>query len=91
MMKKTTILAAILAVLASATAHALPIPQTHEPGGPIKQGQYCWVYTNSHGAGWWDRCDATSTTPRGVSQRGLPDSDVNAIMGGGGGDGGGGR
>jgi hypothetical protein len=88
-MKTIPILAAILAVTMATTAYAKSPPKTHDPGGPIQQGQYCWIYTGALGAGWWDRCDPTSDTPRGMSQRGLSANDVNAVSGGGGGGGGG--
>jgi hypothetical protein len=97
-MKTIAILAAILAVSAAATAHAEPMPQFHQPGSPIKQGHYCWVYSSSNGAGWWDKCDSSRDprSPRALSLRGLPRSEIEAVMigggdGGSGGSGGGGR
>jgi hypothetical protein len=89
-MKKIAILAAIVAVSAATSAFADTMPQGHSPGGPIKQGKYCWVSTDSRGAGWWDVCDSTSREyPRAASLRGHPFYD-DQIMGGGDGGGGGG-
>jgi hypothetical protein len=88
-MKTIAILATIMAVSAAAAAHAESKPQLHQPGSPIKQGHFCWVYTNATGAGWWDKCD-NSPNPRAISLRGRPDAEVNAIENGGGGSGGGG-
>jgi hypothetical protein len=96
-MKKLAILAGLAAVAMSGSAYAQPA--MHQPGGPIKQGKYCWINTSIHGTGWWDVCDtAYSASPRGRSLRGRSDADVAAIDsgsgngdGGGGGGGGGGR
>jgi hypothetical protein len=92
-MKTMAILAAIVAVSA-VTAHAEPKPQFHQPGSPIKQGPYCWVYTNGTGAGWWDRC-ADAHTERAQSLKNRFEADISAIEndtnGGGGGGGGGGK
>jgi hypothetical protein len=89
-MKTIAFLAAVLAASVAATAYAQSPPKTHDPGGPIQQGNYCWVYTNALGAGFWDRCDPTSDIPLGMSQHGIPQEDVNQVMGGGNGGGGGG-
>jgi hypothetical protein len=86
-MKAFAVLGAILAVSAAATAHAKSMPQGHDPGGPLKQGRYCWVYTSSSGAGWWDHCDNSG---RAISLRGR-ENEVDAAGGGDGGGGGGGN
>jgi hypothetical protein len=91
-MKTFVILASIAAVTATASAHA--VPAMHQAGGPIQQGQYCWVTTDARGSGWWDRCDTSLSIPRARSLRNRSDAEVEAIEnngGGGGGGGGGGR
>ncbi len=90
-MKTIAIIAAIAAVTVSATAYAAHKPQTHRVGDPIKHGKYCWVATDSRGSGWWDMCDPNERQPRGLSQRGLSETEISRIEHGGGGDGGGGR
>jgi len=55
-MKIVTILASAVAILAATSAYASSMPETHEPGAPTKQGNYCWTSTNDYGAGWWHRC-----------------------------------
>jgi hypothetical protein len=94
-MKTLTILTAIVAAMTVATAHAKPTaPQTHQPGAPLVQGKYCWVYTSSHGYGYWDECDGGYLYPRGISLQGYPDQMVigaeNGEAGGSAGGGGGG-
>lgn len=89
-MKTIAILTTILAVSAAASAHATPKPQSHQPGSPTKQGNYCWVDTNATGAGWWDVCDPSNPT-RALSLHGRSDAEISAIMSGGAGGGGGGR
>ncbi len=89
-MKTVAILAAVLAVSAAVTANAMPRPQGHAAGGPIKQGPYCWVYTSPTGSGWWDLCDSRSPLPRGISRRGQNGDDFYGSFAGGSGGGGGG-
>jgi hypothetical protein len=89
-MKTVAIFVAIVAVTAATAAQADPRPKLHFPGAPIKQGSYCWVYTDAHGHGWWDTCDSSAPTPRGMSLRGRSESDISQIESGGNGDGGGG-
>lgn len=87
-MKTLSILATVLAVSAASMAHAKSTPQGHQPGGPVKQGNFCWVNTNGNGAGWWDRCDTKSPMPRGISQRDRADEDFAGTGSGGSGGGG---
>lgn len=100
-MKKVVILAALVAVAAAAPAYAQSAKRNaetasamtrHDAGGPLKQGNQCWVYTDARGAGFWDACDPISKTPRGLSLRGRSETEISAIENGsgGGGDGGGG-
>lgn len=55
-MKTFAIVAALAAVLASASAQAGGMPTTHRPGEPLQSGKYCWTYSDSRGNGWWDTC-----------------------------------
>lgn len=99
-MKSLALFTAALAVIVSASAQAAPAQRAaksnaepvvrHDAGGPLKQGNKCWVYTDSRGAGFWDACDSSVRTPRGISLRGRSESEIIAIESGGGGDGGGG-
>jgi hypothetical protein len=90
-MKSVAIIAAIAAITVSGSAFAASAPQTHEPGSPIKNGKFCWVYSDARGHGFWDTCDPNSVfQSRGLSLRGRSESEVSAIENGGGGDGGGG-
>lgn len=94
-MKTLAILASLAAIAATTSAYAQPA--SHQPGGPIKQGKYCWVNTGIHGSGWWDICDTTyASSPRGRSLRGRSETDISGMdsglgSGDGGGGGGGGR
>jgi hypothetical protein len=106
-MKTVAIFAAAAAIMATTSAYANPMPETHEPGAPTRQGNYCWTSTNEYGAGWWQRCgDKNQFRGRGrsiVVQ--IPDppppptynviGEMNEVDGsgdgGGGGGGGGGR
>ena len=90
-MKTIAILASLAAAAVTASAHA--VPAMHQAGGPIQQGRYCWVTTDSHGSGWWDRCDTSTSFPHARSLRNRDNAEVDAIenSGGGGGGGGGGR
>ncbi len=87
-MKALAIVSVALAVAATAAAHAQSAPHGHDAGGPIQQGSYCWVYTGTNGAGWWDRCDHSG---RALSLRGRPNRLDQDYNGGGGGGGGGNR
>lgn len=90
-MKTLVILATVMAVSAAATANA-KAPLGNSAGGPLKQGNYCWVDASPTGTGFWDACDSTSPVPRGKSQRGTPPiSHYSGAAGGGGGGGGGNR
>ncbi|MBI4273565.1 MAG: hypothetical protein HY659_02540 [Rhizobiales bacterium] len=102
-MKRIVILAALLTISAVVAADAQSskrsvqrettgVATVHNPGGPLRAGNRCWVYTDSRGAGFWDACDPLVPTPRGISLRGRSESDIAAIENGsgGGGDGGGG-
>jgi len=102
-MKTVMIFASAVAILATTSAYANPMPETHGPGAPTRQGNFCWTSTNDYGAGWWQRCgDLQQIRERGrgrVIQ--IPDpppppnynefSEMNDVDGSGdGGDGGGG-
>lgn len=93
-MKTIAIIAAIAAIVTAGAAYAETMPKGHLAGSPIKQGKFCWVYTDGLGHGWWDTCDPSAETPRGLSLRGRTESDIAAIeiggASGGGGSGGGG-
>lgn len=98
-MKTIAMIAALAAVTIATAAQASNAPTSHNAGGPLKHGKYCWVYTDGRGAGWWDLCDNTNTsvTPHGISQRGMTESAIMAVQSGagdggsaGGGSGGGG-
>ncbi len=95
-MKTVAILTAIVTVMVAATANAGQ-PTSHQPGSPLQQGKYCWVYTGGNGYGYWDPCDGSYKYPRGVSLRDYPEELVIGAengeggSGGGGGGGGGGR
>lgn len=85
-MKSLAILTAILAVTAASAANSMP--QGNPAGGPVQQGQYCWIATTLEGAGFWERCD--SDLVRSLRRRGP--NDILAVGGdGGGADGGGNR
>jgi hypothetical protein len=86
-MKSLVIISALLALTGASTAQAQSVPQRHDIGGPIRQGAYCWVYTNANGAGWWDHCDAQG---KAISLHGR-ENRVDEFSGGGGGAGGGGN
>jgi hypothetical protein len=86
-MKTIAILAAIVAVTTATVANANTTPKIHEAGSAIKQGQFCWVATDTIGHGWWDGCDSHSQVPRGRSLQDRPATVTDAI-GSGGGDGG---
>jgi len=47
-MKTVAILTAIVTVMVAATANAGQ-PTSHQPGSPLQQGKYCWVYTGGNG------------------------------------------
>ncbi len=86
-MKTAALLTGLIALTAVTNAYA-GNPGSHAPGDPIKRGQYCWVYTDSKGNGWWDRCASDGPYPRAISQR--DQRDILADFGGGGDGGGGG-
>ena len=85
-MKSLAILGAILAVTAASAANAKSMPQGNPAGGPIQQGEYCWIATTLEGAGFWERCnsDFVRSLRRGPN-------DVLTYGDGGGGGGGGNR
>jgi hypothetical protein len=62
-MKTVAILTAAAAIMAATSAYA-SVPETHDAGGPIKQGKFCWSATNSYGAGFWHRCGDVPRTGR---------------------------
>lgn len=87
-MKTVAMLTALIAVTAATSAYA-GNPGSHTAGGPIQQGDYCWVNTDAKGYGFWDRCDTGSSFPRSVTERDQPN--FAADFGGDGGGGGNGR
>jgi hypothetical protein len=66
-MKTVAILAAAAAIMAATSAYA-SMPETHEAGGPIKQGNYCWTATNNYGAGWWHNCGDFRQEPKSLAR-----------------------
>ena len=84
-MKALAIVSVALAIAATAAAHAQPIPQGHDAGGPLQQGRYCWVYTATNGAGWWDHCDSWG---HAIALHGREDRIKTNFNGGGAGGGG---
>jgi hypothetical protein len=92
-MKIVAIVATLAAVTLATAAQARSMPTGHDAGGPIKQGNFCWVDTTMHGNGWWDSCDTHyKLGARPKSQRDIPTlfsyGDSSSDGGGGGGGGG---
>jgi hypothetical protein len=50
---------AVCSVLATASASA---QTTHFAGGPIQDGNQCWVSTNDLGFGYWHNCPGQPDT-----------------------------
>ena len=84
---KTFVIVASIAAAAVTTA-AQAAPAMHQAGGPIQQGRYCWVATDPHGSGWWDRCDTSTAFPQARSLRNRDNAEDDAIANNGGGGGG---
>jgi hypothetical protein len=88
-MKRFLLVAAAIVISTSAFAQA---------GGPVRQGNKCWVLTDARGFGFWDQCadqkelDRENKGHRGMFDRAVTSSTGVGVGGdGGGGGGGGGR